>query len=215
MRCLISVILTLSAGISLAPVVPGTPRRVRDIFPNHVGDRWTYANAGRKEFGDQVNWLIVEVIGSLRLPNGKIANIWLYKFPRGTDTTYVLSSGTKATVYFGNIATHPRDPGEMPMEKWSYHFPLSASDFWVLDYPHGDTVKVQPRQEVLVPAGRFSNSYLLVNYTDQSVEIRNFRKVDSVWFTPGIGVTRFVQNEFNVRPALGNGNWELLNYQFK
>jgi hypothetical protein len=65
---------------------------------------------------------------------------------------------------------------------------------------------------VQVPAGNFPNTFLLSRAAGYS--FNGFIKY-TTFITPAVGMTKYLQHEFNLGPVPGNGPWELASYQLK
>jgi hypothetical protein len=187
-----------------------------EVFPNKVGDHWAYKFNGYGTSENNSNDSIsIDVIGQLFLPDGQKAGIWLFSFPNGTDTNYVESK--KDTIIFFNKYSNYCDScaGMMPVEKVRYVFPLHTNNAWVSNYDFADTIKVLSVSTLSVPYGDLPNTYQLTNMPNRSHFIGNFRRTDTIWITPHIGISKIVQREYQMAPVIGNGEWELLNCYLK
>src|SRR5690348_14447316 len=78
-----------------------------DIFPNKIGDTWLYlvhdtlVNRSSEDSPFVQYNLTVSVIGSIELPGGTKANVWVYSYPAGSDTNYVFQ--TQDTIHFIDV----------------------------------------------------------------------------------------------------------------
>lgn len=182
----------------------------KEVFPNEVGDHWTYRFNGYGSSGhDSIR---VDIIGKLRLQNGENAKIWLYSFPNGTDTNYVATKKDTVIFFNKNAAGCDSCTTTLPTEKTRYIFPLRINKSWVAKIEYADTLKVISASTISVPCGNLPNTFMLVNMPNRSHFIGNFRKTDTTWITPHIGISKNFQREYQMGQALGNGTWELLSY---
>ncbi|HWK04536.1 MAG TPA: hypothetical protein VNS58_12940 [Puia sp.] len=192
-----------------------TLKRQAEVFPNEVGDHWTYQFRGYGSSADKIDSINVDIIGQILLPDGGHARIWLYRYPNGVDTNYVVSDEKMVKIYYGYYNYCNPCTGIMPREKFKYSFPLEMGKSWITGDQYGDTIKAISKSSVTVPAGTFLNTSLLINLPGKSKFIGNFHRKDSIWYTPYIGVIKRRQNEFDLRPMPGNGIWELSGYSLK
>lgn len=186
----------------------------KEIFPNKVGDQWEYTFNGYGAKENEKNRIYVDVIKEINLPEGRIAKVWATQFPNGTDTNYVLSHDNEISV-FRSYDNECNNCKEMPFEKLKYLIPLYVGKSWVLNEDHGDTLEVVTQSSVTVPAGTFKNAFVIINKTDKRVFVGNARRIDTIWVVPYIGIVKRSQQEFQMRPVIGNGVWELEKYSLK
>ena len=173
-------------------------------FPNEIGNHWRYEyNSTPASFID------VDIVGSRLLPDGQLANTWVYKYAGYTDTNYVVSDEFLARIYVNPCWTCP---SPMLFEKMRYIFPLHVGNIWYTGFPSGDTTKVLANSTLTVPAGTFENTFELSKKRNYVV---NAWTNNQIWFTPTVGMTKLNQGEFNLGPVIGNGIWQLANYSLK
>jgi hypothetical protein len=186
----------------------------KEIFPNKVGDQWVYTFRGYGVKENEKNRIYVDVIKEINLADGKIAKVWAAQFPNGTDTSYVRSHTNEINIFrsYENVCTNCK---EMPIEKLKYQIPLYAGKLWVLNEDHGDTLQVIAQSSITVPAGTFKNAFVIINKTDKRVFVGNARRIDTTWIVPYIGIVKRSQQEFQMRPVIGNGVWELEKFILK
>lgn len=186
-----------------------------NIFPNNIGDHWTYRFRGFSLKTGSTDSITVEIIGQIPLPDGTQANIWVYHYPDAVDTNYVVSGDKTIKIY--NKYYNYCNPcnGIMPLEKFRYNIPLDTGRSWLTNGPYGDTIKVIAISSLTVSAAVFPNTFLIINQPGKSRFTGNFRRKDSIWFTPYIGVTKRKQQDYELKPAPGNGVWELSDYTLK
>jgi len=100
----------------------------------------------------------------------------------------------------------------MPEVRLKYIFPFQISNKWITQALYGDTIKVLSQGQINVPAGTFENTFLL---SETGGFLPNTLERDTIWLTPNIGMTKFYQHEWDLRPIPGNGTWELKSYDLK
>lgn len=177
-------------------------------FPNKQGNHWSYQyRNGRNGNGQTIT---IDVTGTSVLPDGSHAQIWLIRLEEHViDCTYVVSSAHQVIFYDPPCWTCTQ---KMPAERKRFVFPLYPGAFWTTNVPYGDTTRVLSKGPVSVPAGTFPGSYQLSKSVGYAT---NSYTKDTIWFTPGIGISRYFQNEFNLGPVAGNGLWELKSYSLR
>ena len=181
-------------------------------FPNQIGDHWVYKYSPSGSPAADTGTIEVDVVGQTTLPDGAPAKIWVTKYsndPNYPDTSLVVDSASTVIVYFNNICPYCTD--KTPDERGRYNFPLRVSDEWI-DANHYNTTSVLDELSLQVPAGNFPNTFQLSRTAGYAV---NSYTKDTIFMTPGIGITKYLQNEFNQGPLPGNGLWELASYQLK
>jgi hypothetical protein len=181
-------------------------RQHKEQFPNRVGDHWRYK---RMEQGNKASYLDVDVIDSMELPNGEIAHIWVYHYPDGIDTNYVSSQKGEVKIYSSYFNYCNPCTGIMPLEKMKYVFPLSVGKTWTVDREYGDTIKVINQTELNINNISYPDTYILINNRNESVRIGNFLNRDTIFFTPYIGVVKFIKRDNYSGSLYQNGTWAL------
>ncbi len=185
-------------------------------FPNIAGDYWEYdfLSSGLKI----PQTILLEVTGDTTNKSGNQSNTWLTKLnnPQSTyplryriiDTSLVVSDAKSAVFY-----PAPNPNAFQFYIKKQFKFPLVVNNYWLSNSTFGDTTKVLSVGSLTVPAGTFQNTFQLSN---TQTYLNNASIKDTIWFTPNIGIVKFVQNEFtDGQPAYGNGTWELKSYVLK
>jgi hypothetical protein len=120
-----------------------------DIFPNHVGDTWTY------EIHDSTaatyDTVVVTIVGTDTIGTNLKVRIWQYQYLSRTDSMIVEISGDTVNVY-------PISPDiyQTPYER--YIFPLHVGDWWSSAILM-DTTEVMGKGPVSTPAIDFDISY--------------------------------------------------------
>jgi hypothetical protein len=182
-------------------------------FPNQIGDGWVYRYSLSGGPSADTGTILVDIVGQTILPDGEQAKIWVTKYsnaPNYPDTTLVVDSASTVKIYFNNICPNCTD--KMPGEWKRYNFPLQVSDEWIYsDYYH-DTTKVLDEVSLQVPAGNFPSTFQLSRTVGY---VTNSYIKDTIFITPAVGITKYLQNEFSLGPLPGNGLWELASYQLK
>src|SRR5438067_5618524 len=179
------------------------PKQSSEEFPNQVGDHWTYRLITGDENNKVKSYINVDIIDQMKLPNGKIARIWVYKFPEGVDTNYVVSDSGMVRVYNAYFNYCNPCNGIMPQEKIRYSYPLAEGKHWTLDEKFGDTIKVIGRSYFKINNRTYS-SYTIIRLRNNSVSIGNYINQDTITLTMNIGLTRFKQMEINSGSMYGN-----------
>jgi hypothetical protein len=177
-------------------------------FPNRVGYEWTYLLQSDNEEAT----MQVRVVGEGTLPNGVHAKIWkyTYQFPTSTfiDTVWVCNLNQDIILYDKPC---PTCTNPMPNERMRYVLPLQTGNTWSTDAAYGDTTKVLNVLNLTVQSGSFSEVYQ-ISHTKGYVT--NSWTKDTLYFKERVGLIKFVQEEYNLGPIIGNGTWELTYYNF-
>jgi hypothetical protein len=183
-------------------------------FPNEIGDHWVYKYSPSGSPAADTGSVQVDIVGQITLPDGELAKIWVTKYSDdpnpADDTTLVVDSASTVIVYYNDICPNCTD--KMPPIWKTYQFPLQVSNEWFSAYLFGDTTRVLNKLSIRVPAGTFPNTYQLARTVGYAV---NSWTQDTIFVTPGVGVTEYFQSEYNLGPFPGNGLWELASYQLK
>ncbi len=182
-------------------------------FPNRVGDHWVYRYSGQA--GGIPTHIYVDITGVIRLPDGRQATLWVYTLPDRVLTEYIVSDKQEVRIYEGSGEKHPKPLTEMPRLKNTYLIPMVRDLSWVPNPDHGDTLKVIAGSKTRVKAGNFENTWTIINCPDKSVFVGNSKRVDTIWFTPHVGMVKKSQLDIEMRAAPGNGLWELESYHLR
>ncbi len=184
-------------------------QKAAEVFPNKTGDQWTYKLT---TYNADIDTVKVEIVSQGKLPNGANAKIWKYTYIYPsltyTDTVWVSSNNNEVRIYDNPCRTCT---GKMPFERLRYILPLKVGKFWLTNAAYGDTTKVLDQENVSVPAGTFSNVFRLSKVRGY---VTNSWTNDTIYFKEHVGLVKFSQNEFILGPLIGNGVWELINYNF-
>lgn len=179
-----------------------------DYFPNEVGYQWTY----RWTNSNGVGAIMVKIVDSKPLPDGKEAKVWQYTYNNGSniyfDTLWVVSTNNEVSIYNNSDLS---DSSQMPYEKLHYIFPLENGRQWFGNLPQGDTTKVLNQKTVSVPAGTFDDVFRISKDIGFAT---NAWVNDTLYFKEYIGLVKFSQHEFQLGSVLGDGVWELTDYNF-
>jgi hypothetical protein len=178
----------------------------KEQFPNRIGDHWRYR---RMEQSNKASYLDVDVIDSMKLPNGEIAHIWVYHYPDGTDTNYVNSQNGEVKIYSSYFNYCNPCTGIMPLEKMEFSFPLSVGKTWFVDREFGDTIKVIGHIDLKLNNKSYSDTYILTSKRNKSVRIGNYLNRDTIFFTPYVGVTKYIKRDNRSGSLYQNGTWVL------
>ena len=204
--------LLLFVGLTIACHKSSNPAS-NAVFPNQVGDHWVYKYSPSGIPAADTGTVQVDIIGQTTLPDGETAKIWVTKYSNDTnypDTTLVVDSASTVKIYFNNICPYCTD--KMPSESKRYNFPLQVSDEWIPAGYYNDTTRVLDELTLQVPAGDFPNTFQLSRTIGYAT---NSYTKDTIFITPGVGITKFLQNEFSLGPFPGYGLRELASYQLK
>jgi len=179
-----------------------------DYFPNEVGYHWTYRWLNDATVGT----IEVKIVDSKPLSGGQEAKVWRYTYNNGSniyiDTLWVISTNNEVSIY-NNFCLS--DSSQMPYERLHYFFPLENGRQWFTNVPQGDTTKVLNHETVSVPAGTFDDVYRISKDVGYAT---NAGVNDTLYFKEHIGLVKFFQHDFQLGPVLGNGVWELTDYNF-
>ena len=204
--------LLLSAILLFACHKSGGPAAIA-AFPNQIGDHWDYKYSPSGNPVEDTGTIQVDIVGQTILPDGETAKIWVTKYSNDTnypDTTLVVDSASTVKIYFNDICPYCTD--KTPEERGRYNFPLRVSDEWIPAGYYNDTTRVLDELSLQVPAGDFPNTFQLSRTIGYAT---NSYTKDTIFITPGVGITKYWQNEFSLGPLPGYGLWELASYQLK
>ena len=199
----LSFLLLLAASCHKVNGLPDTSGS--EIFPNQIGDRWVYlvhdtvmqsGNPVASEYN-----LSVWVAGSLNLPGGISAKIWIYSAPQYSDTNYVYSAAD--TVKF-------LDKTKTYLLR-QYIIPFSLKSSWPY-VPGNFTDTVQAMGDVNVQGHVFSGAFLFQGKAggpDNTFYV-------SEWHAPYIGlVSRYFNPYGELILNKHTRAWALVSYQLK
>jgi len=165
------------------------------VFPNHVGDTWTY------EIHDSTaatyDTVVVTIVGTYTMANGHRARVWEYQYLSRAESNYVDTYGNIVNIYSDKSTYAPID---------KYVFPLHVGDYWEvtgLEAP----IEVMERGPVSTKAGDFDTSYRI---RKQWSFIDDFGAIDS-WFVAYRGIVKIATHRSAI-DGLHVQFWELLSY---
>ncbi len=182
---------------------------ISEIFPNQVGDHWTYIYR-TSPAGTDTSVVNVDIIGSTFLPDGELASIWVTRIsnaPFYHDTSLVVANLFGVRIFNNRICRTCLDKG--PGELGRYALPLKVNNKWFTHFPSGDTTRVLSELSVQVPAGTFDHTFQVSRTIGYST---NSFTNDTMFITPHIGMTKFIKREFDLGTVPGDGIWELSDY---
>ena len=169
------------------------------IFPNAVGNFWVYSELSQGS--TQPETVTVRIVGDTIILGNIPVKIWLTTYDAHIETTFVKGSSDTIELI----------PKSFVNRNWGwdrYVFPLEVGRIWQGRYlPPYDTCSVVEVDTVSVPAGTFSNAYLI----EETCLYPNTYLWVSTWMVPKVGITR----QHSVGIDLGfqyDFTWELLRY---
>jgi len=187
-------LIILSITISCNNSSTGPSPFSTDVFPNALGNTWTYAH--HDSLANVSDTLIVTITGETSLSNNQPAMIWQYRFSNSVDTTYVFTDGD--TVRFvGN--SHP----------FRIVFPLSLGSEWKGDYWFNDTIRVLKKEPISVVAATFLDSYKIEEIW---IGLNDYGRF-TWWFVPSVGFVRIYHTGVSFGTA--NETFELISYSIR
>lgn len=165
-----------------------------DLFPNTVGDKWTYAI--HDSITGSVDTLVMRIVGTITA-SGKSLSIWVRKSNFYNDTFYVNIDHDTAKYYddpIPDVVDH------------KFIFPLKIGNYWKNSNQFSDSTIVKSIDLIIVPANTFNDAYRIErNWT--SFNIRGYSKT---WFVNNVGIVKMdqkVQGFDNIKET-----WELVSY---
>ena len=204
--CILSVF-TLGCGKQINNVTGSAS----DDFPNKIGDTWLYlvndttVNQSANSRTASQYTMTVTIVDSMTMPDGEKANVWVYSYPGGADTSYVFKTGD--TLRFTDI----HDPN-ISLYSRQYVFPLILQHSWHYTEPSLWQVTVTDQSDVIVGQNRFDSSYHIQGtggMPDASFTVDEWteKKVGTVkrYFNPN----GFLINTIHVI------SWSLISYNLK
>jgi hypothetical protein len=147
------------------------------------------------------------------MPDGQLAKVWVYNNTiYGSDTNFVVFDGQVAKFY-GGIYPYPNPPSTY-YEIMHFSFPLQVGTFYAYPVPgyYHDTSKVLNNSPLTVPAGTFNNTFKI---SKNRFGVPNTWTRDTIWFSPTVGITKWILNEWDSGPAALDGIWQLTEYSLK
>jgi hypothetical protein len=184
-----------------------------EFFPNQVGDHWVYKFSPSLSPEIDTGLIHVDIVGQTTLPDGEKAKIWATRYSNdlnNIDTSYVVSDASLVKIYNGDICLPCTT--QMPGERRRYILPLVVNNKWHSALVFGDTTKVLSELNLSTPAGIFKNTFQLSKTIGYVV---NSYTIDTIFLSPNIGMTKFIQEEYSLGPFPGNGIWKLAGYSLK
>jgi hypothetical protein len=182
-----------------------------DIFPNKIGDTWLYlvndtlVNRSSEDSPFAQYNMTVSVIGSIELPGGTKANVWVYSYPAGSDTNYVFQ--TQDTIHFIDVnqnvySTFVRQ----------YIVPLQLHNSWKYSVPSFQKITVDSQSNIKVGQFNYENAFHISGYSglpDATFEIEE-------WVADNVGVVKRYFNPdgmaIDPRHII---SWTLVNYHLE
>ncbi len=175
---------------------PGVDSSIASLFPNDVGDNWTYQSVSSPS-----QTLMVQIVGNGTLPNGTGVKLWKYTYPAFIDSMWVAEVGDTVIFYTTSYTEQRR-----------LVFPLTVGKTWYTNAVYGDTTKVLAETTTTVPLGQYTDVFEVAQKVGP---VTNSSVNDTLWLEEHIGFVKLSQNEYNLGPEPGNGVWELTSYSLK
>jgi len=204
-------VLFLSIGCKKSIISNPDRQKSTDIFPDKTGDTWLYlvndtlVNRGSQDSPFVKYNMTVSVIGSIRLAGGIKANVWVYSYPGGTDTNYVIQN--EDTIRFIDINQNVYSTFAK-----QYIIPLQLHNSWQYSVPSFQNITVQSKANTIVGQQTYENAFHISGYSglpDASFEIEE-------WIVNNVGV---VKRYFNMDGMLIDPrhviSWSLINYHLE
>jgi len=167
--------------IVLVSCTKDNPEYFCRAFPNEVGDHWRYRVS--VPWHTSADYTDVSIVGTCIINRNQQATVltgWdIY------DTCYVVSDNQSTRIYLktddsvfsnGYYIHQTRF-----FEIFRFLFPLQTGNKWIGDF--GDTLKAERIEKVVVPAGVFSDTYMLVSNDGMWLK-------DTLWYKSGIGMIK-------------------------
>ena len=184
-------------------------RNASDIFPDKIGDQWVYlVNDTTVENGlvtsiEDYN-MNVSVTGSIILPGGINANIWVYSRPGHSDTCYVVQSSDTVQFYdIHELGTH--------LYSRRYIIPMALNNSWQYS-PSYYNVTVDSLADILVGQNVFKRSYRIYGISGMPDGMFTV----SEWFQNNIGTVKRYFNPFGQLILTKHFiSWSLLSYDLE
>jgi len=149
-----------------------------DVFPNKVGDKWTYAVFD--SLTNTTDTLNVQIVGTTLSTNNKSLNIWVFNSRTFNDSMFV--SVTDSVVYF-------YEDRNATLLNQEIEFPLEINKYWVNPHLQFDSTKVTAKESVIVPADTYPDAYRL----ERTWLSLNVHGHSITWFVDNIGIVKFYQ----------------------
>lgn len=167
------------------------------VFPNTVGDEWTYFYFDSLAMASDT--VRVQVAGKITTPDSRQLTFWTYQYSSRTDTQYVEVRGDTVRMF--------ADP-TLFLEKTRFVFPLKVGKSWKGGFV-SDSSRVVDSLSVTVAAGSFPTAFVI----EETWAAFNDYGIIHTYFVPEVGIVKKHHRGFSF--GLANNYWELLSYRIK
>jgi hypothetical protein len=180
------------------------------IFPNTVGNSWVYKvndsafTTQNFTAASQYN-ITIAVTGSIQLPGGINANVWVYNYPGFTDTNYVFQKGDTISFAANTL------PNINIVRQ--YIIPLQLHHSWKYTSNSIHQVTVDSQYHIIVGPYNFDNAFHIQGYPGRPDEMFDVEE----WLVDNVGV---VKRYFNNVHFTNNSyehiiSWSLVSYHIQ
>lgn len=185
-------------------------KKALDIFPNKIGDTWTYHVVDTTYKSDNIDNvqeydMTVSVADSTVLPGGIKANIWIFESPSGRDTNYVFNSADTINfaVLRGTQVTFIR----------RYIVPLRLYDSWKYTSISLNEVAVDSVGDIVVNGNRFDNAFRISGSAGLPDAMFNIEE----WVVDNVGIVKRYYSNFHLSLIIYQHiiTWTLLSYHLE
>ncbi|MEA3296360.1 MAG: hypothetical protein U9R56_00665 [candidate division Zixibacteria bacterium] len=166
---LLAIVVLVSCDDDSLPTIKSTEKRVD--FPNKIGFRWTYAYYD--SIAGSPDTVEVTIIGNETLENGEMAKIWRYEFRTKTKIRHVSIVGDTVKIYWNLLP-----------DLLTFLYPLEVGSSWTSSTVASDTTTVLDGVGVSIPAGSFTDGYLITREWFGLEEYENSR----IYIVNGVGL---------------------------
>ncbi len=167
-----------------------------DDFPMTVGSQWTYLRTDSVyHYGDPTREVVKETVAVQITSEQKGSNQeqilrWIRNFVNAIDTEYAVVKGDTVTLFtsIDSVKSSVVFRFVFPLKvgkRWSGHSTFRDSDYYA----------VMRAESVTVPAGKFSNAYLIF----RRIADLGIPGVVKFWVVPKIGIVKMAREDFIIR----------------
>jgi hypothetical protein len=181
-----------------------------DIFPNKVGDTWTYSvNDTSFSYQNPVTAvqynMTISVIDSVHLSGGIRANVWVYNYPGGTDTNYVFQHGDTISLAANTVSY-------IDIVR-QYIIPLRLHNSWQYTANSIHAITVDSQSNIIVGRNHFDNAFHIFGYAGRP---DNSFNIDE-WLEDHVGVVKrhFNSFHFTTNAYQHITTWSLVSYHLE
>jgi hypothetical protein len=180
-----------------------------DYFPKSIGNVWKYSVYDSSLIRDHPNYprsyeVVITIIGTKVLLDGKIANVWQFQYPWGTEDKYVRE--TADTIKFYDAASIAII-ADLAYPNPFYLIPFNVNETW---RNPTDSFSIVNQENIITSQLSFPNSFKIYHL----YEGFNTEYDDNYWFKENIGMVKMYYKRINLS-VITIQLWQLQHYYLK